>query len=154
MNRCSQCRHEFCWLCFGDWRGHSACNTFKAAEVKKLETDGAKARALLERYVHFFDRFTAHEGAVAFAKKTLESAHRRSEQLAELKGSGPKAVEFLTDAVGTIMQCRRVLAWTYVYGFFLKALDGSSERALFEGHQQRLEQFTGTLFFPTFFPSH
>ncbi len=23
---CYKCRHEFCWICYGDWRGHSACN--------------------------------------------------------------------------------------------------------------------------------
>lgn len=36
---CSQCRYEFCWLCLGDYRNHSAetgrslCNSFADVEV-------------------------------------------------------------------------------------------------------------------------
>lgn len=29
--------HEFCWLCFGNWKSHKACNKFNVAEGKKVE---------------------------------------------------------------------------------------------------------------------
>eukprot|EP00494_Astrolonche_serrata_P027332 UN27595 len=32
---CRQCRHEFCWLCKGDWRGHSACNKTSWSETSR-----------------------------------------------------------------------------------------------------------------------
>ncbi len=31
---CRKCRHEFCWICFADWKGHSACNS-KKPEIEK-----------------------------------------------------------------------------------------------------------------------
>lgn len=30
---CRKCSHEFCWLCFGNWKGHGVgCNTYKSAD--------------------------------------------------------------------------------------------------------------------------
>ena len=26
---CYKCRHEFCWICFGDWKKHTSCNAYK-----------------------------------------------------------------------------------------------------------------------------
>merc|ERR1719320_1097450 len=46
---CRQCRHEFCWLCKGDWKNHSACN--KTDQVKKQEHDAKQSQNKLERYM-------------------------------------------------------------------------------------------------------
>jgi ariadne-1 len=142
---CARCKHEFCWLCMKNWNGHSACNTFGVDAEKKREQDAGEARKLLARYVHFFDRYNAHNGAIAFAQKTRNAASNKMTHLQELKGTNVKDVEFLVEAVNSIIECRRVLAWTYVYAYYLKARDGSSERLLFETHQQRLEEFTDRL---------
>ena len=32
---CRKCKHEFCWLCLGNYRGHTNCNKFKEDEVNQ-----------------------------------------------------------------------------------------------------------------------
>jgi ariadne-1 len=65
------------------------------------------------------------------------------ELLQSLRGAGLQEVQFLLKAVNSVIACRRVLQWTYVYGFYLPS--NSKDRVLFESHQQRLEQFTEKL---------
>lgn len=54
-------------------------------------------------------------------------------------GAGLQEVQFLLDAVNSVIRCKRILQWTYVYAYYT-ASEGSA-RALFESHQQRLEEF-------------
>ena len=42
-------------------------------------------------------------------------------------------VQFLKDAVDMLIECRRVLKFTYVYGFYLP--HDTAKRELFEDHQ-------------------
>eukprot|EP00877_Chromochloris_zofingiensis_P011452 jgi/Chrzof1/6560/Cz19g01030.t1 len=71
---CSQCRHEFCWLCNGAWADHGertggfyACNRYEVAkkqgdydeETRRREN----AKQSLERYMHYYERFDAHNKA-------------------------------------------------------------------------------------------
>ena len=62
---CSQCRHEFCWLCHGAWADHGertggfyACNRYEAAKKKGDFDEEAlqreRARTALERYMHYY----------------------------------------------------------------------------------------------------
>ena len=44
-------------------------------------------------------------------------------------------VQFLKDAVDMLIECRRVLKFTYVYGFYLP--HDTAKRELFEDHQVR-----------------
>lgn len=52
-------------------------------------------------------------------------------------------VQFLKQAAEQVIDCRRVLKYTYVLGFTLK--DGSAEKQLFEHHQEMLEKNTDKL---------
>lgn len=53
---------------------------------------------------------------------------------------------FLTDAVAIIIQCRRVLSWSYVYKYYKFLGDGlERELNLFEDYQGLLEQLTRRL---------
>merc|ERR1711879_1118705 len=57
------CGHEFCWICKGDWKGHTNCNAFE----EKESGDVREARSEVLRYAHFFERFREHERAQIFA---------------------------------------------------------------------------------------
>lgn len=46
---CRNCRHEFCWICMGDWRGHRACNRFDESKFV--------GHRELARFNHFRDRY-------------------------------------------------------------------------------------------------
>ena len=71
------------------------------------------------------------------------AANRNAERLS---AQGFVAGSFLTDAVTTIVRCRRVLAWSYVYKYY-KFDDEGMERELnlFEDYQGRLEHLTRKL---------
>ena len=50
---CNQCRHEFCWICMGDWKDHGSatggyykCNLY---EEKKKDTKFATEENARER---------------------------------------------------------------------------------------------------------
>lgn len=49
-------------------------------------------------------------------------------------------VQFLKSAMETLIQCRRVLKYTYVFGYYLQ--EGTPTKRLFEHHQENLEKFT------------
>ena len=76
-------------------------------------------RAELERYNHFVSRFDAHTKSVNFAEKTLMETSSKMVGLQEISGSNTLKVDFLYQAVDEVIECRRVLAWTYVYAFYL-----------------------------------
>merc|ERR1719473_1403181 len=52
-------------------------------------------------------------------------------------------LQFLYDALRQVRACRRVLKWTYVYGYYLE--DAGPEKNLFEHLQKCLEEKTDRL---------
>merc|ERR1719210_3018755 len=52
-------------------------------------------------------------------------------------------LQFLYDALRQVRACRRVLKWSYVYGYYLE--DNGPEKNLFEHLQKHLEEKTDRL---------
>merc|ERR1719422_2264225 len=52
-------------------------------------------------------------------------------------------LQFLYDALKQVRACRRVLKWTYVYGYYLE--ENGPEKNLFEHLQKNLEEKTDSL---------
>ena len=183
---CSGCKHEFCWICMGDWADHGAstggyykCNKFDASGGDSSSStdysDAAKAKRDLDRYLHFYKRFHAHAEAQKFAQKQLKETEQRMILLQEQSAdAGIKwtDVEFLKTANEQLVECRRVLKYTYVFAFYLSSSSSSNgdggnnkskghkdyggstaaalftsttammQRERFEHHQEMLERFT------------
>lgn len=67
--RAMNCRHEFCWICFGDWRTHRdsySCNRFddqnKGMPIENpTALERQKARETIDRYLHYFSRYKNHQ---------------------------------------------------------------------------------------------
>ncbi len=64
---CQKCKHEFCWICGGDWKDHGAntggyynCNKFNEKQGEDDGSDAAKAKRELDRYLHYYSRYHAH----------------------------------------------------------------------------------------------
>ena len=145
---CRQCKHEFCWICMADWAGHSACNRFTAAAAAADGEDAAAADAAaaaaaaekaelansLERYIHYFTRYQNHDAALKIAEK-------RRDALAAAAAQGDDDAQ--AEAVAQVIQCRRVLKYTYVLGFFMDK--NAPQKLLFERHQEMLEGNTDRL---------
>ncbi len=56
--QCYNCKHEFCWMCLGDWESHgsefSECSRYKANPSIAHKSD--EAREALNKYRHYFGR--------------------------------------------------------------------------------------------------
>ena len=65
---CQKCKHEFCWICNGDWKDHGAntggyynCNKYNEVKDKVDDkSDAAMAKRELDRYLHYYSRYHAH----------------------------------------------------------------------------------------------
>jgi ariadne-1 len=150
---CQRCRFEFCWICMGNWHDHGA-NTGGYYKCNKYDTpgggdddqsDAARAKRDLDRYLHYYKRYHAHQEAQKFAKKQLKETEQRMVLLQESSDDAKWTdVEFLKTANEQLVECRRVLKFTYVFGYYLdpKAV---KQRERFEYHQEMLERFTENL---------
>ncbi|KAG2501662.1 hypothetical protein HYH03_000165 [Edaphochlamys debaryana] len=161
---CSQCRFEFCWLCQGDWKEHGertggfyACNRFETAKRKGDYDDEVRrrenAKASLERYMHYFERYDAHSKAREKARQDASKVSKDwLEQLADITKTPTSQLKFINDAWSQIVECRRQLKWTYAYGYyafenadrdpelarhkgFFEFLQGDAERSLERLHE-------------------
>jgi len=139
--RCSQCNHNFCWLCMQDWTNHGSCNTFALEQAKEMGSTKADAERELECYLHCFNRFQNHAQGQDFAKKELEKFEQTQEE--NEKKDSSFDWNALKNALGQLVECRRVLKYTYVVTYYLG--DKPVQRELFEDHQGLLESFTERL---------
>jgi len=147
---CRLCKHDFCWICMGSWAEHGQqtggfykCNRFMPAEVKSIISAIDKAKADLDRYLHYYQRYHGHDSALKYASAQRVQAEARMVEQQEAQKSSWIDVQFLKQAAEQVIDCRRVLKYTYVLGFFLP--DGSPEKQLFEHHQEMLEKNTERL---------
>jgi ariadne-1 len=129
---CQKCKHEFCWVCMGDWKEHGSntggyykCNKFDSEDGLDNPndmSDAGKAKRELDRYLHFYSRFHAHAEAQKFASKQLKATETRMIQLQESSNDNNTRwsdVEFLKAANEQLVECRRVLKYTYVFAYFM-----------------------------------
>ena len=143
------CGHHFCWICLKAWTTHQgdpySCNIYQAsADIQEKEAGRETAKNELNRYIFFYERFTGHEKAGKIAKRELDGLETKSQILHDHFGFSVVELQFLSDAMRQVIECRRVLRWSYVYGFYLS--DSSIvQKGLFEHLQKNLEQFTDRL---------
>ncbi|RHY58528.1 hypothetical protein DYB38_008783, partial [Aphanomyces astaci] len=142
---CRSCKYEFCWTCMDVWSNHNAntggyykCNRYDPDTVPS-DTDAARAKAELDRYLHYYQRFANHAEAGKFAARKRDDTDRRMAEFeAEANGSYMD-VGFLNAAIETLIACRRVLKFSYVYAYYLPQ---GKEKDLFEHLQEDLEKNT------------
>ncbi|XP_042483690.1 probable E3 ubiquitin-protein ligase ARI8 [Macadamia integrifolia] len=141
------CNFEFCWLCLSEWSGHSiACNRYNTGKEDggtginiEDERRRKKARLYLEKYSHYYERWASNQSS---RQKALADLHQmQTTQLDNLMAKQPETsghLEFITEAWLQIVECRRVLKWTYAYGYYLPE-DEHAKIYLFEYLQGQAE---------------
>ncbi len=146
---CGFCKHDFCWICLGKWSDHGsatggyyACNKYDPGKAKVKEDDVNSAKRELDKYIFYYTRYQGHDQAGKFAHKQRELAEQRMTELQKKGGKGWIDVEFIMDAVEQVIECRRVLKYTYAYAYQLP--DGP-RKTLFEYNQSMLEVNTEKL---------
>jgi ariadne-1 len=147
---CRQCKHEFCWICMGGWAEHGQqtggfykCNRFDPAELPSSVTEAQRAKAELDRYLHYYQRYHGHDQGLTFAERLRDAAERRMLEQQETSRAHWIDVQFLKEAAEQVRDCRRVLKNTYILGYHLR--DRTAEKQLFEHHQEMLEKHTERL---------
>uniref|UniRef100_A0A0D3H9Z4 RBR-type E3 ubiquitin transferase n=1 Tax=Oryza barthii TaxID=65489 RepID=A0A0D3H9Z4_9ORYZ len=143
--RCGEEAHRpvscdtFCWLCLGPWSDHRSseyynCNVYDAAKANGEASDDKRRReqgmASLDRYMHFYERWAAHGKARQSAVDDMAGLDACAEKLSAAVAMPVTELCFLAEAYQQIAECRRLLRWTYAYGYYHlgTGLDGDEER--------------------------
>ena len=144
------CGYEWCWLCRGPWSEHSsktggyyACNKYSSSQAKKMDDEADKLRMEIEHYMFYFHRYNAHRDTRMKALAYLSELPEKEKRLRTLcieNGNPPTDFSFLFDAVSAIIESCRTLAYSYIYGYFIK--EGDPMKKLFEYTQENLERFS------------
>lgn len=148
---CSKpCGFQYCWLCLGEWFGHQtrACNAF---EDKGGDKEANELRENLRRYQHYYVRWAANEKSRQIALRDLQGVQKHHTDCSSglLVSSD---IDSLEKAWKQIVECRRVLKWTYAYEFYLpdyedvkkeffEYLQGEAERSLERLHNCAEKEF-------------
>ncbi|XP_020554814.1 probable E3 ubiquitin-protein ligase ARI7 [Sesamum indicum] len=95
----SPCKHQFCWVCLGPWEkhtsGNSTCNTWDS-------NDKSKKRALTD---------------------LNQARNQHIDTFAQTQGENMAGVQLVIDAWNQIVECRRVLKWSYAYGYYHMSME-------------------------------
>ena len=146
---CPQCKHEWCWICEGDWAKHGTswykCNYFSADEdnkdgkVKKRDA----ARTELERYIHYYSRYRIHEQSKKLDKVVLRKTRERmAKALQQNSQASLVDLDYMETTAQVLVSCRHTLMFSYCYAYYL---DNAKAKDLFEFNQQQLEYATEML---------
>ncbi|KAF9605868.1 hypothetical protein IFM89_019840 [Coptis chinensis] len=134
------CKFQFCWLCLSDWSNHPTCNRYDGTgKNKEIERKRKMAKKLLDRYSHYYERWAANHSSRKKAIVDLNIMQtEHMENLSNKQCTPETQLTFITDAWLQIIECRRVLKWTYAYGYYLPE-DEDVKRQLFEFLQGQAE---------------
>jgi ariadne-1 len=148
------CGHEFCWLCLGDWSTHGTatggyyqCNIYdkqaKEGKHQVEEMSRQKAKHALAKYMFYYERFMDHDRGMRLTVREEAEIEKKVQELHDNHGFEIIELHFLHEALKQVRICRRVLKWSYVYGYYLD--EASPENNLFEFLQKNLEEKTDNL---------
>jgi ariadne-1 len=126
--------------------GYYRCNKFVASDSNDV-SDAAKAKRESDRYLHYYKRYSAHDQAEKFAKAQLRETEAKMALLQERSQVATWTdVEFLKVANEQLVECRRVLKYSYSFAYYLSnEQEKQMQRQRFEYHQEMLERFTEKL---------
>ncbi|KAK4425188.1 putative E3 ubiquitin-protein ligase ARI7 [Sesamum alatum] len=123
----SPCGHNFCWVCLAPWDKHVTnnftCNKYKE-KGNSNEESREKAKNFLARYTHYYERWDSNDKSRKRALSDLNQA--RNEH-----GENMAGLQFVIDAWNQIVECRRVLKWSYAYGYYYTSTEEQGKMEFF-----------------------
>ncbi|KAF8108678.1 hypothetical protein N665_0104s0005 [Sinapis alba] len=116
---CSEpCNFEFCWMCLRAYPCPGDCNKFKGGD--EAENKREMAKTSLDRYMHYYERWVSNQSSRLMAMRDLETLQTVQLKQLSVKQNTPETqLQFIVDAWLQIIECRRVLKWTFAYGYYL-----------------------------------
>ncbi|KAK1403998.1 RBR-type E3 ubiquitin transferase [Heracleum sosnowskyi] len=128
----TMCKHEFCWTCLGPWSEHTHCNAYKAGQSDETRKRIKNARASLERYTHYYERWDANHKSRIKAQSDLKKMEtKKLDKLCKKFAATKLQLTCVVEACQQIIECRRALKWSYAYGYFIPE-DEPAKARLFE----------------------
>jgi len=140
------CGGEWCWMCRGDWKTHGqhtggfySCNKYDVSDAKKTDDEATRLKNESDRVLHYFNRFFNHDVLNKHAEKLKREIVTKMDAYREIHNQNP---DFMMEAVDLLIECRRILKYTYAYGFYLE--EGPA-KVFFEYLQANAEGITERL---------
>ncbi|XP_070164364.1 potential E3 ubiquitin-protein ligase ariadne-2 isoform X2 [Polyergus mexicanus] len=138
--QCYNCKHDFCWMCLGDWKAHGSeyyeCSRYKENPNIAHESVHAQAREALKKYLHYYERWENHSKSLKLEEQTLEGIKMRINNKV-MNASGTWIDwQHLFEAASLLARCRYTLQYTYPYAYYMEP---SPRKELFEYQQAQLE---------------
>lgn len=97
------------------------------------------AKNSLERYTHYYERWATNQSSRQKALADLQQMQSvHLEKLSETQCQPESQLKFIIEAWQQIVECRRVLKWTYAYGYYLPEHE-HTKRQFFEYLQGEAE---------------
>jgi ariadne-1 len=122
---CSQCFHEFCWLCLSPLETHLAphqCNRYNPLEHSNLQRD-----------LFYTERYHAHEDAEYYAVQHLEAYDVDGQRAVDrIRFISDDELDILETTRESLVTCRRFLKNSYVAAY-------AERQKSFDDHQAALE---------------
>ncbi|TKY67742.1 E3 ubiquitin-protein ligase ARI7 [Spatholobus suberectus] len=113
-----KCGFQFCWLCLRDWsKCCYNCHNFSNKDIYREEVKRNVAMDFLETYKHWASNDLSRKNALKRLIKLTSSGHTK--RLSMLYQRSEDYFEFIKVAWQQVVECRRVLKWTYPYGYYL-----------------------------------
>lgn len=145
------CGYEFCWLCRGPWSEHGSatggyynCNKYDKSKAKEEDLTTIKdAKTELETYMFYYHRYESHRNAMKIADVQRKEANKKEQDILAKFEVRSQDTKFLLEATEQLLNNRRVLQYSYVYGYYLDKR--CQERNLYEYLQEDLEKHTNYL---------
>lgn len=139
--QCYGCKHDFCWMCLGDWKTHGSeyyrCSRYEENPNVANESSHARAKEALKKYLHYFERWENHAKSLRLEEQTLQRIRERI-QCKVMTGTDGTWIDWqcLLDAAALLARCRYTLQYTYPYAYYM---DAGPRKELFEYQQAQLE---------------
>ncbi|KAL1493400.1 hypothetical protein ABEB36_011461 [Hypothenemus hampei] len=138
--QCSNCKHDFCWMCLGDWKSHGSeyyeCSRYRENPNIAHESAHAQAREALKKYLHYYERWENHSKSLKLEEQTLEKLRTRINKKV-MSGLGTWIDwQYLFTAANLLAKCRYTLQYTYPFAYYM---DTGPRKELFEYQQAQLE---------------
>lgn len=138
--QCYNCKHDFCWMCLGDWKAHGSeyyeCSRYKDNPNIAHESVHAQAREALKKYLHYYERWENHSKSLKLEEQTLETLKTRINQKVMNALGTWIDWQYLFTAATLLAKCRYTLQYTYPYAYFMEP---GPRKELFEYQQAQLE---------------
>ncbi len=134
---CRNCRHEFCWICLGDWKKHGgdyySCNR----HAEQSTAGQVKSDFDSKHYTDCWNMFNTHVNSEKMEAQLKDALAAKCAKLSahQLERVGSADVGWYAKAVALLSVVRVYLKWSYAY-LFLAPKDNTRE--IFEMLQNRL----------------